>query len=117
MPRRKRHGPLRRAGSRLTQALLVPLYGKPRGLVMTNFRVLDRRIADAAVARAGRWPYIQGLLLQAGGRFTNVEVDHEERKSGTSAYGWIRLAALFARAVLGSPRLPFRFLLRRRREP
>ena len=111
-PRVKRHGPVRRAGSWLVQAMLVPLHGKPRGLAMTNFRVLTRATADAAVRRAGRWPYLQGLLLESGGRWTSVAVDHAPRERGDSTYGWLRLAGLFTRAVVHTPRLPIRLLLR-----
>jgi glycosyltransferase involved in cell wall biosynthesis len=106
--RRKRHSPLRRLGSQIVNAINRRVFDKPRDLVLTNFRLLHRRVVDRIVAHKTLYPYINGLALMYAQRPANVEVEHRRRAAGRSTYGLVKIIELVMRILFNYSSYPLR---------
>lgn len=106
----KMHHPVRRLGSQLVGWLNARLFGKPADLVLSNFRILRREVVDAMCEVRTSFPYIPGLILQAGHDFANVPVAHHPRPVGESNYGVRAVARLVWRIVFNYSAFPLRLL-------
>lgn len=82
----KKHGIIRRVGSRGIAVLDRLLYKKPRDLTVTNFRIFRRDVADKIRAYKAPYPYLRGLLLMHATNPANAHVKHLERIIGKSNY-------------------------------
>lgn len=107
--RRKQHGLVRLAGSKVVGWLNRRLFRKPPGLVLSNFRIVRREIVDAVCETRTAFPYIPGMLLLAGRSFGNVDVEHHARQDGSSGYGMTAIAALVWRIIFNYSALPLRW--------
>jgi glycosyltransferase involved in cell wall biosynthesis len=106
--RRKGHSPLRRLGSRIVNAINRRVFDKPRDLVLTNFRLLDRRVVDRIVAHKTLYPYINGLAIMYAQRPANVEVEHRPRAAGRSTYDFVKIIELVMRILFNYSSYPLR---------
>jgi glycosyltransferase involved in cell wall biosynthesis len=109
-PRVKRHGLVRRVGSRLVDRLNTVLFAKPPDLVLTNFRLLDRAVVDRILGHHIGWPYVNGLAVLYARRPVNVTVEHSARVDGRSSYGVRRTLALLGRILFGYSAAPLRLV-------
>jgi len=108
--RKKRHSWVRRGGSWLVRWLESRMFGRPRDLVPTNFRIMRRDVVDRVCAHATPEPYLRGLILQCATRPVNVWVDHHARASGRSGYTPRRLASFLARILISDSAFPLHVL-------
>jgi polyisoprenyl-phosphate glycosyltransferase len=108
--REKKHPLYRRAGSLLVSALNRRIFNKPSGLVLTNFRLMDRSVVDRVCSYQGIAPYVTGLALRGASNPANVLVEHEERESGRSQYGFVRIAQLMMRVLFAYSSFPLRLV-------
>jgi glycosyltransferase involved in cell wall biosynthesis len=92
--RSKKHSPMRRLGSRIVARLNERVFGKPRDLVATNFRLIRRDVVDRICAHRTHFPYITGLSLLYSAHRANVLVEHHERRDGASGYGLAKIMSL-----------------------
>ena len=83
----KKHNLFKRMGSRLNSSMLNILMKKPKSLSLSSYFIAKRFIIDEIIKYEGPNPYIWGLILRSTNRISNVDVAHDERKSGrTAAY-------------------------------
>lgn len=101
-----RHASWRRPGSAAVRWLDRFVFGAPRDLTVTSFRVLRRDVVDLVCAYEGPAPYIRGQVLLASGSPATVPVAHAPRPRGPSSYTPLALLAFVARVVLEWSRLP-----------
>lgn len=99
--RRKRHGRTRRAGALVVRALDRFLFGAPRDVVGSNFRVLRREVVERICRHPTSHPYVRGLAFLYASRPANAWVEHHPRRQGQSGYNARRLAAFVWRIVAG----------------
>lgn len=94
-----RHSIFRRFGSRIVGAIIRWSNGMPKGFSFTSFLALRGDVGAAVVAGgAGKLEPVVGLLLaEITDRIVNVEVPHQERVSGSSAWRPVRLIHLTLR--------------------
>lgn len=104
------HDLVRRLGSRGVAWLYARLYGKPRHLQSTSFRILHRRLARVLCAHGTRRPLMGALILQSTTpqRMMNVPVEHHPRPHGHSGYTFSRLVNLALDNVVNASTLPLR---------
>jgi glycosyltransferase involved in cell wall biosynthesis len=107
-PRRNRHGPLRRLGSRIVDRIDAAIFRSPPRLLLTNFRLLDRAVVDRMLARPTSLPYVNGLAALYARRPVNVTVEHRARESGRSRYGPLQILRLLRRILFGYSAFPLR---------
>jgi polyisoprenyl-phosphate glycosyltransferase len=108
--RRKRHSLTRRAGSWLTNHVNTAVFGKPADLVLTNFKLMHRRVVDRILAHRTSFPYINGLAVLYAERPTSVLVEHHDRAVGTSNYGVVKIAELLTRILFNYSAFPLRLV-------
>ncbi|RMG85609.1 MAG: glycosyltransferase [Chloroflexi bacterium] len=108
--RRKQHAGYRRMGSRLIAQVNQRVFGQPKDLTVTNFRILRRDVIERIVNYRTNYPYITGLSLMFSSRRANVEVEHHPRKVGGSNYNWRRILALVMRILFNYSSWPLRFV-------
>ena len=72
------------------------------------FRALRTPLRDAFASFAGPYVSIDVLLSWATSRFSSVEVDHVERRSGPSTYSFGKLASLALTMLTGFSTRPLR---------
>jgi glycosyltransferase involved in cell wall biosynthesis len=104
----KRHSWSRRMGSRLVDALNRRVFGKPRDLTLTNFRILHRRVIGRMLTYRTVDPYINGLALMSAEKPTDVLVEHRPRTVGASSYGSVKIAELLMRILFNYSAYPLR---------
>lgn len=92
--RQKRHPFHRRLGSRLINWMNEGIFGKPKDLAVTNFRLIRRDVVDRVCAHRTIFPYINGLVLLYSVRRANVQVEHHPRAEGGSSYNLVRILRL-----------------------
>jgi glycosyltransferase involved in cell wall biosynthesis len=109
-PRENRRGIARRLGSLLVDRLDSKVFRSPRGLVLTNFRLLDRGVVDRMLAQSSGLPYVNGLAAVYSRRPVNVTVEHRPREHGRSGYGPGQIVRLLGRILFGYSAFPLRLV-------
>ncbi len=83
-------------GSRLNDAMMCSLLGKPKDLRSTNFIAIKRFIAEEILKYKNPYPYMDGLLLRTTQKIANVPMEDRERLSGSSTYTLGKLISLIS---------------------
>jgi glycosyltransferase involved in cell wall biosynthesis len=107
---KKKHGLMRRLGSRLIGFLNEKIFNKPKSIILSNFRIITREVCDRITGHKTNFPYIPGLILMYGNKFANVTTKHEPRQVGQSTYSISSLLRLTSRLLFGYSSYPMRFL-------
>jgi hypothetical protein len=103
-----RHSRVRRAGSGVKAVVERIAFGKPRGLRLSSFRLLNRRVVDQMLASSLARPLIPALIFAATSDVVGVPVSHSHRAGGKSGYTPARLARLFGRLLIVGSASAFR---------
>ncbi len=106
--RGRKHAAWKQWGSQFNDWLATRLLDKPAGLYLSSFKALSRGVVNEVIRYDGPYTYIDGLILQATGSITSVEIDHQARFAGESSYNLKRLVSLWLKMVTGSSILPLR---------
>lgn len=88
----RKHGPIRRLGTKLSVWATSRMLGKDPHLEITSFRLIRRFIVDAILQTNTYLPQIGNLLVLTSNRIINVPVRHDPRAYGKSGYSFRRLA-------------------------
>jgi hypothetical protein len=104
--RQKQHSGIRRLGSKIVGAIDRYVFHKPRGLALTNFRILRRDVVDRILAYPTSYPYIRGLILMCSRNPTDVWVEHHPRPGGGTSYSFGKLLTFVIRIVFSYSTLP-----------
>lgn len=91
----KMHSAFRNFGTWMNERMTESLLGKPKGLKVTSYFVMERFITEEITRYQNPYPYIEGLIFRATMRITNVPVTHHERMSGESGYTLTKLLSLW----------------------
>ncbi|MCD7867807.1 MAG: glycosyltransferase family 2 protein [Clostridiales bacterium] len=87
----RKHGLIRRIGTRLSVYATSKMLGKDPDLEITSFRLMRRFIVEAILQTNTHAPQIGNLLVLTSGRIINVPVRHDARAYGKSGYSFRRL--------------------------
>jgi dolichol-phosphate mannosyltransferase/undecaprenyl-phosphate 4-deoxy-4-formamido-L-arabinose transferase len=82
----KKHSLLRRLSSYFVHWLYRHLYGKPKHLWPSAFRIMRRDLVDAILAHGTVNPSIGPLIYRSTSRIGNVDLAHDERPGGGSSH-------------------------------
>lgn len=91
----KMHSAFRNFGTWMNERMTESLLGKPKGLKVTSYFVMEHFITEEITRYQNPYPYIEGLIFRATMRITNVPVTHHERMSGESGYTLTKLLSLW----------------------
>ena len=95
IPGRRARTPVRNMGARARDGLFGLLMGKPRGIQLSSFRVMDRWLVERVVRDKTTFVYISAIILKHTKDLGNVAVRHDGRALGRSNYSLFKLTALF----------------------
>lgn len=87
----RKHGPIRRLGTRFSVYMTSKMLGKDPNLEITSFRLMRKFIVDALLQTHTHLPQIGNLLVLSSNRIINVPVRHDARAYGKSGYSFHRL--------------------------
>ena len=106
----KMHAGFRKLGTRLVSYLNNKIFGKPKDLKLTNFRIFTRATANRLIAYKTNYPYIPGLLLMSASKMANVKTEHHAREIGSSNYTLMRILKLMARLLFNYSSYPLKMV-------
>lgn len=99
----RKHAAWKRFGSWVNDVAASFLLGKPRGLYLSSFKAMHRRVAQEIVRYDGPYAYVDGLILDVTRHVTSVPITHQERHEGKGNYGlrrslslWLKMATSFS---------------------
>lgn len=104
----KKHGPIKKFGSKLMNMTSNMIYGKSHSLKLTSFRLIKRYVIDNLNGVSISRPTIGPLLLQTTKRIVNVTVQHDERQYGKSGYSFFKLCRAFFDNMITNSDLPLK---------
>lgn len=104
----KKHGPIRRMGTRIVKWLAQRIVGVPPTLSLTSFRIVRHEVAHEVSRIQHANPVVGYLLFSVTRRFENVDVHHDARASGSSNYGFLDLLDYFMCMVIDYSDWPLR---------
>lgn len=106
--REKKHGLVRRIGTRVVKWLAEKTVGVPPALSLTSFRLMRREVAHAVARIRHSNPVVGYLLYAVTTRIVNAEVEHDPRRVGTSNYTFRDLIDYFLCMVIDYSDWPLR---------
>jgi len=106
----KRHPLYRRLGTRLIRAVNRRIFGSPRDLVLTNFRLIRRDVVDRILGYRTSYPYVPGLALMFATSPVNAWVEHREREVGKTNYSMYKILKLVATILFNYSSYPLRLV-------
>ncbi len=104
----KHHRRFRNLGSWFNDRVAKLLLGKPAGLYLSSFKVMNRFIVGEITKYTGAFPYIDGLILRTTRNLGQVEVEHREREESTSNYTLAKLFFLWLNMFMNFSIAPLR---------
>ncbi len=105
---RKQARGYRRLGSKVINVVNRRVFDQPRGLAVSNFRILHRDVVERICGSRTAHPYITGQALMFSHDPADVLVRHDPRASGTSNYGMRRIASLVLAILFSYSVFPLR---------
>jgi glycosyltransferase involved in cell wall biosynthesis len=96
---RKKGSLTRRIGTRLMGWMNRRLFGKPKDLVVSNFRLLRRDVVERITTSGNTYPYITGQALLYGASPAHADVRHLPRAGGQSTYDLRKIVSLVLRIL------------------
>jgi glycosyltransferase involved in cell wall biosynthesis len=109
-PREHAHGNARNLSSRLTKRVMAVALGSEVHPKSSAFRLFRRELVDAGGQVQDPFVSIDVLLSWATTRIAVVEVDFAKRESGSSGYGFRRLALHAINMITGYSTRPLRWV-------
>lgn len=106
----KQHNIIRRIGTRVINYFNREIFGKPKDLTLTNFRIIKREVVDRIIRYRTRYPYIPGLVVMLSNRMGNVKVLHKKRETGKSGYNFIKIIKLVSVLLFNYSAFPIRMM-------
>jgi len=104
----KNHNFLRNLGSKFHNAVASLLIGKPKGLYLSSFKIINRFVINEIIKYTGPHPYIDGLILRVTRNYSTVTVLHNKRKDGKSGYTTRKLISLWINMLTNFSIMPLR---------
>jgi len=104
----KKHPLIRRIGSRVVGFMNRKVFNMPKGLILSNFRLIRKDVIDRVCAYRASYPYIPGLVVMFSSRRANVLVEHSHREIGKSNYNLWRIAKLVSEILFNYSSYPLR---------
>lgn len=98
----------RRLISRVHERTARWLFGKPRGLRLSSFKVMNRFVVDRLCDFEGPFVNIDAILLRLAPRCGSIDVLHRKRLAGRSGYSYQKLFGVWLEALLGFSAWPYR---------
>jgi glycosyltransferase involved in cell wall biosynthesis len=104
----KKHSPVRNFMSKINDMVASVMLKKPRGLYLSSFRVISKKVVHEVIKYDLPFPYIDGLILRASSNIATELSIHEPRAHGKSGYTLRKLLKLWLNMFTSFSILPLR---------
>jgi polyisoprenyl-phosphate glycosyltransferase len=104
----RKHTFLKKLGSWFNDRVASFLLDKPRGLYLSSFKAVHRRVAREMVRYDGPYVYLDGLILDITRRITSIPIQHQKRLEGEGNYNLRRLVSLWLKMATSFSITPLR---------
>ncbi len=108
--RERKHSFWRSAGSYIFKKIDLIFLDKPKGLVLSSFRIMTKDLAKATVNSYNAMPAVSSLMLNCSNNLKNIKVEHNSREFGETNYTFPKLMTLAINGILYYSSLPLRIL-------
>ena len=108
--RQKKHAAYRKLGTQIIKYLNKKIFNKPDHIILSNFRIFKKSVAERILNYQTNYPYIPGLLLLFAGNMTNVLTEHHSRFDGKSNYSLYKIIKLVSRLLINYSSFPMKVL-------
>ncbi len=108
--RDRKHSIWRSAASYLLKKSDSFYLEKPKGLVLSSYRIMTKDLARATVNSYNAMPAVSSLMVNASNNLINVKVEHNSREFGDTNYTFPKLISLALNGILYYSSLPLRIL-------
>lgn len=105
----KKHALHRRIGSMAKSYFDRLIFGKPKHVRLSSFRLLSRTVVDGMLAVQTPHPFIPALMFHITDDVVGVPVRHSRRAQGRSGYTLRKLIRLFKELVISNSSIALRF--------
>ncbi len=102
----KKHSSFRNFGSAFIKFVNEKIYGKPKNLTMSAFRIMKRELVETVLSHKTISPVIGAIILKSTHNIINVDIQHAKRKHGKSNYNLVKLVKTTLDNVLNFSSLP-----------
>jgi dolichol-phosphate mannosyltransferase/undecaprenyl-phosphate 4-deoxy-4-formamido-L-arabinose transferase len=106
----RKHSLWRSAGSYIFKKVDLIFLEKPKGLVLSSFRIMTKDLANATVNSYNAMPAVSSLMLNCSNNLKNIKVEHNSREFGKTNYTFPKLMTLAINGILYYSSLPLRIL-------
>jgi dolichol-phosphate mannosyltransferase/undecaprenyl-phosphate 4-deoxy-4-formamido-L-arabinose transferase len=106
----RQHKMWRNLGSTAYLKMIRALYGLPKDLFITSFRLINRRVIDQVIHSNLAEPQAGFMILKATRRIKNASVKHGERKYGESGIRISKMIKLTFDLLLHHTTLPLQLI-------
>ncbi len=106
----RKHSLWRSAGSYIFKKIDLIFLEKPKGLVLSSFRIMTKDLANATVNSYNAMPAVSSLMLNCSNNLKNIKVEHNSREFGKTNYTFPKLMTLAINGILYYSSLPLRIL-------
>ncbi len=107
---RKKSSLSRSLGTRLMGAMNRRIFGKPKDLAVTNFRLLHCDVVQRILDSGNTYPYITGQALLYAASPGNADVRHLPRAGGQSTYSLRKIVSLVLRIMFSYSPAPLQLM-------
>ncbi len=107
---RKKSSLSRALGTRLMGWMNRRIFGKPKDLAVTNFRLLHRDVVQRILDSGNTYPYITGQALLYSASPGNADVRHLARAGGQSTYSLRKIVSLVLRIMFSYSPAPLQLM-------
>ena len=92
---KKKQSGFKNFGSKVNDIMAKHLINKPKNLALSNFGAMKRFVVDEITKYTNCYPYVAGLMLRTTSKIANVEMEENERQSGSTNYNIHKLLSLW----------------------
>ena len=93
---KKEHSFLRNLGSKINDATANYILKKPKGLYLSSFKCIKKKLFKRITKYQGPFAYIDGLILSITSNIGSLKLNHQSRKMGKSNYTLMKLVKLYS---------------------
>jgi len=104
--KKKKHNFFRNLVSKINDLTANYILNKPKGLYLSSFKAINKKIVKKISNYNGPHPYIDGLIIALTSNISSIETQHDERKTGKSGYSLIKLLKLYGNMATNFSTVP-----------
>ncbi|MCG8698527.1 MAG: glycosyltransferase, partial [Bacteroidales bacterium] len=106
----KKHSKFRNLGSSFVSFIMSYIFKKPKGLVLTSYRIMKKVIVECMVEHKTMYPLVDPMIVKTTRKVTNINLEHLPRKYGESNYNLFKLVRLTLNHIFNFSTLPLKMI-------